>query len=108
MFTEEIYNYIKRRNDIFANDPNLQLPKDVHELTRNEFQEAWWKIYYHLMKYDGGQWFRDNLETFDKDQLTIHALAPNGGPLLLHISMFMNSIKNLGNEEQKKKFLPLA
>jgi len=43
------------------------LPKDVHELTRHEFQEAWWKIYYHLMKYDGGQWFRDNLETFDKD-----------------------------------------
>ena len=23
MFTEELYNYLKRRNDIYANDPNL-------------------------------------------------------------------------------------
>ena len=27
---------------------------------------------------------------------------------MLHISMFLNSIKHLGNEEQQKKFLPLA
>ena len=33
---------------------------------------------------------------------------PNGGPITLHLTMFLQCLKHLGSEEQKKKYLPIA
>ena len=105
---EFVVQYMKERNKLFLEDPELKLPKNFHELTRAEMMETWWRFYYNLMKKDNGKWIIDNLEMYDEYWISTHSFAAFGGPLKLHFSMFLQSIIHLGSEEQKKKYLQPA
>ena len=66
IWSEELHAYIKKKNDMFQEDQNLHLPRDVHELSREELMKEWWRIYHYLMQKEGGKWFRDNLTMYDE------------------------------------------
>ena len=56
------------------------------------------------MAYKDGKYFRDNMTVFNEDQIQTFSLQPGNSPILLHISMFMQTIKYFGSEEQIKKY----
>jgi acyl-CoA oxidase len=103
-----VQTYLTERNKLFFEDPELKLPENFTELTRAEQFEAFWRFYHNLMKRDEGKWFKDNLTVYEDHQISTHSLQVYGGPLLLHFTMFMQSIKHLGSEEQQKKYLQPA
>lgn len=76
----------------------------MHELSRDEIMEAWWKVYYNLKKKDNGERLRISWENYENTFAAIH-FGQGGGPLLLHLSMFLQCIRYLGSEEQQSQYL---
>jgi len=82
-----LFDWLKKRNEWFA-EPDLKLPENMHELSRDEIMEAWWKVYYNLKKKDNGKRLRISWENYENTFAAIH-FGQGGGPLLLHLSMFL-------------------
>ena len=67
--------------------------------------EEYWRIYKRMMELKNGKYLRDNVTVYDEWGYMTGSFMPSTGPLTLSITMFTQSIKQLGSEEQKKKWL---
>ena len=54
------------------------------------------------------EWITNNSELFGKNFFSWGGNLQSPNPLIVHLSMFTNSLMLLGSEEQEKKYLTLA
>ena len=65
MIGEHLTSYVRQKNAVYDKHPELKLPTDFYERTREEQMEWWWSCYKRLMEIENGKYVRENITIYD-------------------------------------------
>jgi hypothetical protein len=77
------------KHKAFQSDPGMRIADNVHEMTKTELMEDWWRVFHNVLSYKDGRYFKDNMTFYEDHQIQTFSLQPYNSPLSLHITMFL-------------------
>ena len=63
---DEIAAYLTEKHAMFQSDPKFRLPDNMHEMTKAEQLEEWWRVNYHVMQHKEGKFHRESLKYYEE------------------------------------------
>ena len=108
LFDHDLIKLIEMVNSWIIKHPELKSEVNYYEMSREEKFKLWYRRYRNIMEDEEmSKVFTENSKK-QVQHFSWTYLFPGQSPLTLHQTMFTDSLKTFGNEEQKAHYLPLA
>ena len=108
LFKADLVLQVEKINNWIVKHPALKSDVNYYEMSRDERFKVWYRRYRYIMEDEEMSKVFTNNSNRENQHFSWAYMFPGDSPLTLHQTMFTDSLKTFGSEEQRAHYLPQA